>query len=130
MNDTTERELPTPSRAVGPAGLQTRGRDAEGLAEVDMLPSARPRAIGPGRKERAYQDRIAAAERELETARLLERGSNRMIDRLERESAEARRMERRLSFALGALQAQNLALQARLDALATVETPTSRRLER
>lgn len=141
MKDTTEREAQIPLRSMRPAAVERHGRDAEGLAQVEVVPVAarvetagaqatangaevaqpspagKPRPIGPGRKERAYQDRIAAAQRELETARMLERGSNRMLDRLEREAAEARRMERRLSFALGALQAQNLALQSQNNAL-------------
>ncbi len=108
-------------------------RDAEGLAAVDVVPRAdRPRATeprssgprptgprvtgprvtGPGRKERAYQQRIADAERELELARLLERGANRRLDRLETEVRDARQLERRLLVALGALQEQNRALRA------------------
>jgi len=74
----------------------------------------RPRVSGPGRKERAYQARIAAAERELETAKLLERGTNRLIDRLEYDVDRSRQIERRLSLALGAMQAENQALRARL----------------
>ena len=126
MNDTTERaaeastrqpQSATPAAAGQHASLRTVGRDAEGLAQVELVPGARPRPVGPGRKERAYLERIQAAERELETSRLLERGTNRLLDRLERESVEARAMERKLSFALGALQAQNLALQAQNRAL-------------
>lgn len=136
MNETSARASHVPVREPRPAGverLEAAGRDAEGLAQVELIPAAaRPRPVGPGRKERAYQARIAAAERELETARLLERGSNRLLDRLEREAAEARRMERRLSFALGALQAQNLALQAQVRELSAAEheRPAAPRLER
>ncbi|MCA8981496.1 MAG: hypothetical protein H6831_07500 [Planctomycetes bacterium] len=115
MNDTSQQPAHVPLRDPRSAHIERVGRDAEGLAEVCVVPAAaRPRTVGPGRKERAYIERIAEAERELETARLLERGSNRLLDRLEREAEAARRLERRLSFALGALQAQNLALQAKV----------------
>jgi len=126
VNHTTDRaaeastlqpQSATPATAEQHASLRTVGRDAEGLAQVELVPGARPRPVGPGRKERAYLERIEAAERELETSRLLERGTNRLLDRLERESVEARAMERKLSFALGALQAQNRALQAQNRAL-------------
>lgn len=136
MNETSARAAHVPVREPRPAQVErltAAGRDAEGLAQVELTPAAaRPRPVGPGRKERAYQDRIAEAERELETARLLERGSNRLLDRLEREAAEARRMERRLSFALGALQAQNLALQAQVRELSGRADDAARapRLER
>jgi hypothetical protein len=146
VNDTSERAAEASTRqsqsatqaAAGQhASLRTVGRDADGLAQVELVPGARPRPVGPGRKERAYLERIEAAERELETSRLLERGTNRLLDRLERESVEARAMERKLSFALGALQAQNLALQAQNRALQAkvegrqpVDPPAPSRLER
>lgn len=58
------------------------------------------RVVGPGRRERAYQERIAALEqsldarsRALEEAALVERGTGRLLDRVEAELAEARERE-------------------------------------
>jgi hypothetical protein len=80
-----------------------------------------PRVIGPGRLERGYRERIAGLERQLDTARLVERGAHTRLDRVERslagaadELTEARRLERRLILALGAVQGENAELRRRL----------------
>ena len=91
-------------------------------------PFARPRIVGPGRRERAYLERqqalqaeIAAYEREIETISLVERGSARRLDRMERKLAAVReavaaldQKEKRLILALGALQRENELLRERL----------------
>ncbi len=93
------------------------------------------RATGPGRLERGYQARIVEleerarrADRELELAALLERGSARLLDRVEADLARARHDENRLLVALGALQRDTAlraerarALEARLAVLGPAE---------
>ena len=91
---------------------------------VEIVPLARraaPRVVGPGRRERAYLERAAGLERELEAAALIERGSSRRLDRLERVVAaagereeEMGKKERRLILALGALQRENELLREKL----------------
>jgi hypothetical protein len=98
---------------------------------VEIVPRPRrvwPRVVGPGRRERAYLERLAALERELAVAGIVERGAVRRATRIERElthSREAARTleqrEHRLILALGALQNENERLRARL--------ATSRRAE-
>lgn len=97
----------------------------------------RLRVTGPGRLERTYQRRIEAlagtvdasraeldaTRRQLEVAGVIERGSGRLLDRIERE-AEARRAElesvrgqhHRLMVTLGAVQAENEHLRLELQA--------------
>ncbi len=91
--------------------------------------------VGPGRKERSYLAQIAALEggladldrrgaeleASLEVAQLLERGTGRLVDRLEASSAAARAAEEaarqqanRLLVALGALQAENEQIRGQL----------------
>src|SRR5262249_15600946 len=80
-----------------------------------------PRVVGPGRKERAYLEKLAALGRELEAAALVERGSGRRLDRMERKLAAVReaasaleQKEHRLILALGAVQRENELLRERL----------------
>lgn len=94
-----------------------------------------PRVVGPGRKERAYQEEIArlgreaALERgrrkdldlalqrresELELAQLVERGSARLLDRLESDVDRTRQQEARALVLVGALQRENEHLRERL----------------
>jgi chromosome segregation ATPase len=98
----------------------------------------RPRLVGPGRKEREYQARISALEREraeagaaarklereLEVAERVERGSMRLVDRLEtalavetKRAATADTGQKQLLLALGALQRENELLRERVAAL-------------
>lgn len=91
-----------------------------------------PRVVGPGRRERAYRDRIARLEGELALADLIGRGAVRRQARLElqRDIAERERerllvqdreraqAERRLLVLLGAIQRENAALRADLERLA------------
>lgn len=93
------------------------------------LPST-PRVVGPGRLELRYRARIAALERSLETAHLVERGSGRRLDRIERELAaartgleEARQLERRLLVSMGALASENAALRTELARLRAAPGP-------
>ena len=87
--------------------------------EVEIVPV--PRVVGPGRRERAYLARVAGLERELETLSLVERGSARRLDRMERKLAATReaalaveQQEKRLILALGALQRENEILREKL----------------
>ena len=94
-----------------------------------------PRRVGPGRVERGYQRRIetlaqsAVAEQdrrrsaeqelerrrgELEVAARLERGLQRLADRLEQRVETAAQREKRLILALGGLQKENELLRERL----------------
>ncbi|MEE8468329.1 MAG: hypothetical protein V3T22_07740, partial [Planctomycetota bacterium] len=114
-------------RAAGSPALHTSGT-------VILRPGA-PRVVGPGRRERGYQRRIAGLESEreaagrardvlqasLEVAQLVERGTHRLVDRLERsleqeqvELGEVRSQGHRLMVALGALQRENRALRSAL----------------
>ncbi|MCC7013458.1 MAG: hypothetical protein IT454_12915 [Planctomycetes bacterium] len=101
-----------------------------------------PRVVGPGRRERAYLERTAELERaqaeaaralerltrELDIAERIERGSARLVDRLEAAVAGERELklraeeaQKRLLLALGAVQRDNQALRsevARLEARA------------
>jgi hypothetical protein len=81
--------------------------------------------VGPGRKERAYLAKVEALEREMETIALVERGSARRLDRMERKLAATReaavaarrdgeQKEKRLILALGALQRENELLREKL----------------
>src|SRR5690349_11729320 len=98
----------------------------EGLVEEYVLnPAPRGpqvlRIVGPGRRERAYQERVGSLERELEAASLVERGSARRLDRMERKldavreaALDLEQKEKRLILALGALQRENELLRERL----------------
>jgi hypothetical protein len=97
-----------------------------------------PRTIGPGRIEGRYLKRIAALERrqeasevkdrrlarELEAAHLVERGSMRLLDRMEDRLEKNQTVERRLILALGALQQENTLLVRQV---ARLEAPRSER---
>ena len=79
------------------------------------------RVVGPGRRERAYQERVAGLERELDAAALVERGSSRRLDRMERKldavreaALDLEQKEKRLILALGALQRENEILREKL----------------
>ncbi|MCY3002665.1 MAG: hypothetical protein NTV21_12755 [Planctomycetota bacterium] len=110
---------------------------------VELQPQA-PKVVGPGRRERAYQERIVelalgeahakeAAERlarELAVAERVERGTQRRIDRLEdsvqREREAFQRSEeaqKRLLLALGAVQRENELLRERVLALQAASAP-------
>jgi septal ring factor EnvC (AmiA/AmiB activator) len=116
------------------------------VVRVDSRSEGEPvvelRVVGPGRVERDHRRRIAELEievqaadrrsealetaldlayKDLESAQLLERGSQRLCDRLEAELDRARaerddlrQSERRLSALVGALQRENELLQERL----------------
>lgn len=113
----------------------------EPLTTVELLPATPPahlRVTGPGRREREYRTRIAdlyqdlgtartelaESHRSLEVAQLVERGTSRLLDRLENDlAARADEIERirqqghRLLVTLGALQRENAGLRAELDRL-------------
>jgi hypothetical protein len=86
------------------------------------------RIVGPGRRERGYQAQLAALQssletrdRELEAASLVERGSARRLDRMERKLEAVReatvaleQKEHRLILALGGLQRENELLREKL----------------
>lgn len=127
-------DSPTP-QTIHTAVLRTADTDPSGEPVV-LLQQGAARVVGPGRRERAYQDRIAGLETEreaddqaraalgaeVEMARLVERGTGRLVDRLERsleqgqaELGEVRSQGHRLMVALGALQRENRALRAELE---------------
>jgi hypothetical protein len=91
--------------------------------EVEIVPV--PRIVGPGRRERAYLAQVTALQGELEMLSLVERGSARRLDRMERKLAATReaalaaqlttgQQEKRLILALGALQRENEILREKL----------------
>jgi hypothetical protein len=116
--------------------LETHPEPAsEPFSEVErvyeIVPRPRPgatRVVGPGRRERAYLEKLAglemalaARERELGAASLVERGSTRRLDRMERKIEALReaglsleQKEHRLILTLGALQRENEMLRERL----------------
>lgn len=99
------------------------------------------RVTGPGRLERSYQRRIeslrgeverrskavAHMARQLEIAGIVERGTGRLADRVERDLDVARQRASRLLVALGALQKENEGLRGELaqaqTRLARLEAP-------
>ena len=98
---------------------------------VLLVPQPRhglPKVVGPGRRERDYLGKLARLEeallerqRELEATALVERGSSRRLDRMERKLAAIReaalaleQKEHRLILALGALQRENELLRGKL----------------
>jgi hypothetical protein len=92
----------------------------EGERIYELVPMA-PRVVGPGRRERAYLERLDGLRAELEAASLVERGSARRLDRMERKLAAVReaaaaleQREHRLILALGAMQRENELLNERL----------------
>ncbi len=124
-------ESQRPQGAVEPRRVdRPGGDDPTGEPVVDLVPAAEvsPRVIGPGRVERAYQEKISLLEREaevnersLETAGLIERGSRHLLDRMERQmesSEEALKREReasrRVCVMLGALQREAEVLREEL----------------
>jgi len=131
-----DHEPAPPAPASAGADVVRSGRLVDGEPEVLLRPRGL-RVKGPGRKELAYQQRIAdleeglavgedegrLARRELEVARLVERGTGRLADRLEVETRrqraeleEARGQGHRLLVALGGLQQENEALRGELEA--------------
>lgn len=99
--------------------METRASaERSGEREFELQPVPSARVVGPGRRERSYQAHVARLEgelavrgRELATSERLERGCQRLIDRIEREvvggRARARLLEqqqKRLILALGAAQ--------------------------
>jgi hypothetical protein len=116
---------------------------------VPRAPAAPLKLVGPGRRERAYLERVAALEEERDRSRaqcteiadrakkmeaeldlvsLLERGAERRLNRAERELArsqaqvrEIEQREHRLILALGALQNENQRLGAELARLETAQ---------
>lgn len=93
---------------------------------VELRPA--PRVVGPGRKERAYQAQIAelgrraadlsgqlgTTRRELEVARLVERGTDRLVGRLEDRLERSEAQKARALVLVGGLQAELEATRERL----------------
>jgi outer membrane protein TolC len=121
-----------------------RTQGVESLRVVELVPAAPPRVVGPGRREREYRARIATLEtqlvslvgecaargRELDTSQRLERGCQRLLDRLERQCDDGRahiaRMEqqqKRLILALGAAQREVELARRRLALLESGSPP-------
>ena len=159
--DTTARQAktspsPTTQQPVSepPARRLERpgGADPSGEPVVELVcgaPSQKElKVVGPGRRERAYQEKIQTLEHEaglnvraLETASLIERGSRNLMDRMERQldsSDEAlereRAASRRVCVMLGALQHENEVMREELNSaraqLARLEAPRPKRLWR
>jgi len=100
------------------------------------------RVVGPGRRERAYLERVAELEstltsraRELEASTRLERGCQRLIDRLEHhvdldreQLAQLQQQQKQLILALGAAQreVEMLREQLQLAAAAPVQLAAPR----
>jgi len=146
--DTSPLVSDPPSRRLERPG----GSDPSGEPVVELVnsapPTKDPKVVGPGRRERSYQDRIQALEQQaavsehtLETASLIERGSRNLLDRMERQldsSDEAlereRAASRRVCVMLGALQRENEVIREELTAarvqLARLEAPKPKRLWR
>jgi hypothetical protein len=123
-----------PSASSNPSlGLESvPGEAPEGSEPIVVLvPAPRlsaPRVVGPGRREREYLEKVgglqaslAERSRALEAAALVERGSVRRLDRMERkleavgEALVAQgQKEHRLILALGALQRENELLREKL----------------
>jgi chromosome segregation ATPase len=128
---------------------RTAPESGEALDECELFPVP-PRVVGPGRLERRYQTRVleleqaradlaeravalaqraAGLERALDVAESLERGSGRLLDRLERDlererasTQELHSAHKRLLLAVGALQRENQVLHGRLSALRDART--------
>ena len=109
---------PGPTRALPPRPVDPQPRPGQAEGGGD---GPGPRVVGPGRIERGYRTRIEELERTVETAALVERGSAKLLDRVEGELtrerkslAEARQQANRLMVGLGALQRENELLRARV----------------
>jgi hypothetical protein len=101
--------------------IQTRERDF-------VIPAIAARVVGPGRRERGYLERVAELEQslaerevELDVSTRLERGCQRMLDRLERQSDADRaqvgalqQQQKQLILALGAAQREVEMLRGQL----------------
>ncbi len=114
-----------------------------------LVPHKAPRApkpVGPGRIERGYQQQIAqlngavenlqsghvTLERRLETARLVERGTDRYVNRVESQLNRERSESKRLLVVLGSLHKENqmmLAEMARLESAMAARIPAARTQE-
>lgn len=121
-----------PSQGSAPIEGSSEGhlRRLEGLDEESGSPAVewqpaetQLRIVGPGRKERILRSEISEeregrerAERALETAQLVERGTNRYVDRVEQGRELERAQNQRLLVALGAMQESNQALRLELEA--------------
>ena len=114
----------------------TRPLDPETAEPVhELVPRPPVRVVGPGRRERAYQAEIAelgrraaslsgdlgearrelgATQRELEVARLVERGTDRLVGRLEERMERVEAQKSRALVLAGGLQAELEATRARL----------------
>jgi hypothetical protein len=112
-----------------------RGSDGT-IPRPDSLDrQASPRVVGPGRRERSYLERLSRLEltladetrraaglaRELAVSQGLERGCQKLLDRMEAraqaergERASLEQREKRLILALGGLQRENQLLRERL----------------
>ncbi len=89
------------------------------------------KAVGPGRLERAYQSQVArlsrelnsiqeaqvGSDRELDMARLVERGTRRYVDRMESQVQRREAKARRALVLVGTLQHDNQILQAKIQQL-------------
>ena len=126
--------IPKPARAAGPASL----RRVAGQEDVELTP--RLRIVGPGRRERQYITSIERLEHEalekdsaLDAATLIERGTERYVDRIEQERAadrerlqEVQAQGNRLLVTMGAMQKENERLVGELqranNLIATAQT--------
>ena len=87
------------------------------------------RVVGPGRRERAYQEEIVAlgrrgaalstslrnAQGDLESALLIERGTARFTDRLEERMVQVESQKSRALVLVGSLQQEVLQVRAQLE---------------
>lgn len=134
--DNAEAGMALADRALSERALAERAGTTDGEEVVVLTPAGRgghPRArglrvTGPGRREREYLERVDvlstvldATRAELERAALVERGTGRLADRLERELAAGRERERevgqqlhRVLVALGSTQRELEEVRARL----------------
>ena len=108
------------SRSSGSSGSHDSHGPSGERGSADTGPGV-ARVVGPGRIERGYQERIGELERTVEMAALVERGSARLLDRVEGDLAreretlrDTRQQANRLLVSLGALQRENEALRERV----------------
>lgn len=161
--EASERVAPVAPAASGTPRRAERRADGVWLVPAEAAEPERPplrvRVVGPGRVERGYRETIEALDGQIETldgqiealdgelagvrgelatARLVERGSQRLIDRIEEdlgrqrgENRELRQAQARLAVGLGALQTENEALRGECEALrrrvALLDAPPTRR---
>ncbi len=129
-----------PVRAAGPASVHRLGGKPDIAEGSDSGGAAPLRVVGPGRKERGYLQQIARLEQEnhdrgsaLEAAALVERGTERYVDRLEERGKQDReRLQQvqaqgnRLLVTLGAMQRENERLRQDLQGMrGRLEAPTT-----